>query len=103
MSRGSRKYLMEEEIEALRRVLERFRHKYVRDCLMFEILLVTGIRQQELLNLRKQDLNPAHQAIFVGALKGGVARELPLSEDLFGRLADYSSKFDPEELIFKIK
>jgi integrase/recombinase XerC len=80
------KYLLEPEVERLQYILESFKDKDSRNCTLLWTLLHTGGRAQEVLNLRKEDLNTYEQSVFIKGLKGSNDRELPLPGWLFQRL-----------------
>jgi integrase/recombinase XerC len=80
------KYLLEPEVERLQYILESFKDKDSRNCTLLWTLLHTGGRAQEVLNLRKEDLNTYEQSVFIKGLKGSNDRELPLPAWLFQRL-----------------
>jgi integrase/recombinase XerC len=80
------KYLLEPEVERLQYILDSFKDKDSRNCTLLWTLLHTGGRAQEVLNLRKEDLNTYEQSIFIKGLKGSNDRELPLPDWLFQRL-----------------
>ena len=87
------KFLSDEERKYLASLIERyhesdnpFRKTSFRDSLLIEVAMKTGIRAQELLNLRKEDLLLKNKTLFIRALKHGVNREMPLDFQLFQRL-----------------
>ena len=80
------KYLLEPEIERLHSILQSFRDKDPRNCTMLWLLLNTGARAQEVLNLKAEDLNTFDQSVFIRGIKGSNDRELPLPSWLFERL-----------------
>lgn len=80
------KYLLDPEVERLQSILQSFKDRDARNCTLFWLLLHTGARAQEILNLRKEDLNTFDQTVFIRGLKGSSDRELPLPEWLFQRL-----------------
>jgi integrase/recombinase XerC len=80
------KYLLEPEVERLQYILDSFKDKDSRNCTLLWTLLHTGGRAQEVLNLRKEDLNTYEQSVFIKGLKGSNDRELPLPDWLFQRL-----------------
>lgn len=86
------KYLIEPELEHLENLLARFVDTKERDCLLITLALKTGARAQELLNIRKVDLNSFDQTVFIRGLKGSNDRELPLASPLFDRLNRFASK-----------
>lgn len=95
------KYLLEPEVEALQELLKRFKEKNPRDTLMIELALRTGARAQELLNLRKSDLNSYDETIFIKGIKGSSDREIPIHRELFERVMSVASQ-TPGEKIFDI-
>lgn len=80
------KYLLDPEVERLEYILETFKHKDTRNCTLLWLLLKTGARAQEILNLRIDDLNTYEEAVFIRGLKGSNDREIPLPGWLFKRL-----------------
>lgn len=80
------KYLLTPEREKLESLIQTYVDKSPRDCLLLWTALKTGARAQEILNLRKVDLNPYDQSVFIAGIKGSNDRELPLKQDLFVRL-----------------
>jgi len=95
------KYLLDPEAEKLEHILLDFYQDDPRNCLLLSLLLRTGARVSEVLNLRKQDLNPFEHTVFIRGLKGSNDRELPLHEDFFKQLYTYASA-QPEEQFFNI-
>lgn len=95
------KYLLEPEMDRLRKILVDFQDKDPRNCLMIWIALRTGARAQEILNIRKSDLNAYDESIFIRGIKGSNDREIPVHSDLFRRLERYASQ-QTIELLFPI-
>ncbi|MBK9294036.1 MAG: site-specific integrase [Oligoflexia bacterium] len=95
------KYLLDPELESLEALLERFSIKESRNTLLIELALKTGARAQEILNLKKSDLNAFERTIFIKGLKGSSDREIPLSNKLFEKLLEYAQK-SPTDKIFNI-
>lgn len=54
-----------------------------RDSLLLRLLLETGARATEILNVRVSDLSEVDQTVFIKGIKGSNDREIPLSSDLF--------------------
>lgn len=77
------KYLTPEEEADLRRLLPKLSE---RDELYFLVLLETGARLSEGLNIRSIDLISARCSVFIRGLKGSSDREIALRPDLFNRL-----------------
>lgn len=95
------KYLLAPESERLRKILTDFQDKDPRNCLLIWVALRTGARAQEVLNLKKVDLNPYDETVFIRGLKNSNDREIPLHSDLFKRLHRFSEQ-QPGSSIFPI-
>lgn len=95
------KYLLQPEVERLEKVLESFIESSPRDCLILSLALRTGARAQEILNLKKSDLNPYDQTVFIRGIKGSNDREIPLRSDLFQRLSRFAQA-QTGDLVFDI-
>lgn len=85
-SLNKNKYLLPPEVERLERLLGDYMDRDARNTLLLMVALRTGGRAQEVLNLRKSDLNPYDETVFIRGLKGSNDREIPLPRDLFGKL-----------------
>lgn len=96
------KFLLPSELALVRSTLDRFRVKDPRNVLMFDILLATGARSSEMLNLRASDLNPEAETLFFRGLKGSRDRNVPVSPDLFKRVASHASSLHPSDCLFNI-
>lgn len=81
------KYLNDEEAAELTRVLRSYPG---RDSTLLLLLLHTGGRAQEILNLRPEDLNTSDQSVFIRGLKDSNDREIPLSSWLFNLVLEES-------------
>jgi integrase len=92
------KYLLPPEVERLETILKSYLDKDERDCLLLTLALKTGGRAQELLNLRKVDLNAYDETIFIRGIKGSNDREIPLKSDLFNRLNRFAQKQETEQV-----
>lgn len=86
------KYLLDPEIERLEHILESFKLKDSRNCTLLWTLLNTGGRAQEILNLRKEDLNSHDESVFIRGIKGSNDREIPVPSWLFKRLSSEAGK-----------
>lgn len=93
------KFLQDEELVNLERILSN--NKTERNALMLELLLRTGARAQELLNVTKSDINDYDKTITIKGLKGSDDREIPLPRELFFRLTRHSESIDGN-LVFPI-
>ncbi|MCB0393919.1 MAG: tyrosine-type recombinase/integrase, partial [Bdellovibrionales bacterium] len=100
-SLNKNKYLLEPEAEKLEEILEKFFDTNERDTLILNLALKTGARAQEVLNLKKSDLNPYDKTVFINGIKGSNDREIPLPPRLFDRLHRWSSR-QPGDRVFEI-
>lgn len=80
------KYLTDPEHDHLESLLARLAKFNHRDTLMIELLLKTGARQGELLNLTPLHIDQHNKAILIRGSKGSADREIPLSNRLFEQL-----------------
>ena len=101
-SLNKNKYLLDPEYDHLEMLLTRYRREEPRNCLAIHLALKTGARAQELLNVKKSDLNPYDQSVFITGLKGSDDRELPIEPSLFEQVEEYAHKKKPEEFLFDI-
>lgn len=92
------KYLLAPELERLETIIKSFYDKDPRNCLIIHLALHTGGRAQEILNLKKEDLNQYDESIFIRGIKGSNDREIPLRKELFRRLYNYSQNLDGVQL-----
>ncbi len=83
------KYLLPNELESLEQLLGRQLDREPRNCLILLLALKTGARAQEVLNLRKSNLNQYENSIFIQGIKGSNDREIPLHAALFRKLVNY--------------
>jgi len=88
------KYLLDPEFERLQYILTSFQDKDPRNCTLLWLLMHTGARAQEVLNLRLEDLNSYEETVFLRGLKGSSDRELPLPTWLFERVLKESTRAD---------
>lgn len=86
------KYLLDPEWERLEYILESFQDKDPRNCHLLWLLLKTGARAQEILNLRPEDLNAYEESVFIRGIKGSNDREIPIPSWLFKRLIRESER-----------
>lgn len=96
------KFLSKAEYNALELTLTSSLEKHPRDVLMLLTLMNTGARPTELLNLRKMDLSPENNSVFIRGLKGSRDREIPLPPFLFQKLDLLAAMAPPEQHIFLI-
>jgi len=97
------KYLVQNELVELKRILDLFREKDLRNTLLIEVALNSGARATELLNLRWIDLDDYENTIFIRGLKGSNDREIPLKKTLYNNLKKLHKPHDKaHESVFKI-
>jgi integrase/recombinase XerC len=92
------KYLLPPELDRLRYILKSFSKTDLRNTLMIETALLTGGRAQEILNLRKVDLNSYDQTIYIRGIKGSNDREIPVPQMFFDSLMRYATQVKGEIL-----
>ncbi len=100
-SLNKNKYLLEPELEKLNSLLDSYMDTDTRNCLLLRLALKTGARAQELLNLKKVDINTYEESILIRGIKGSNDREIPLKNDVFRLLKKYSDQQDTQ-LLFPI-
>jgi site-specific recombinase XerD len=61
----------------------------LRDRAMVEAMLLGGLRRNETLGLRLEDLKPGERRLFVAEGKGGHSRLIPISDRFFATVARY--------------
>lgn len=93
------KFLNDEEISHLEALIER---NDDRDSLLIALGLYTGGRAQEILNIKKKDLNFHDRSVLIHGLKNSRNREIPLSRKLFSRLAVFVENKQQDDLVFDI-
>lgn len=98
---NKRKYLTEDELVVVEHTLSRYRLRDVRNVLMIDLLLYSGLRAGELLSIRKSDLQ-ANRLLLVKTTKMGQERELPLRQDIYERLVEYAKDKSWNEYLFPI-
>lgn len=90
------KYLLENELLELERVLRMFKEKSIRDTCLIESAFKTGARATELLNITWKDLDTTEQTIFIKGLKGSNDREIPVKKELFNRILSIKELHDSD-------
>ncbi len=80
------KFLTELELSELKDALKQDRERFPRNAALLELMLKTGARPQEALNIQPQDLNSEFNTVFIKGLKGSKDREIPIKQDLFIRI-----------------
>ena len=97
-------YTEDNDIEKLFGAIENKRsHKgcIVRDLLLVELALKTGMRRSELANLVAKDIHQDFLMVRKG--KGSKDRVIPLVPSIAERLRNFSSNMKPEEKVFQLK
>ena len=95
------KYLLDPELEKLNSLLDTYMESDLRNCLLIKLALKTGARAQELLQLKKVDINFYEESIFIRGIKGSNDREIPIKSDLFRLLRRYAENVN-SQLLFPI-
>lgn len=97
------KYLLQNELIELKRILGLFKEKDLRNTCLIEAALNTGARASELLNLRWMDLDDTECTLFIRGLKGSNDREIPIKKALYASLKSLKEPHEkPEHFVFKI-
>lgn len=92
------KYLLDPELEKLNSLLDSYMDQDFRNCLLLKIALKTGARAQELLNLKKSDINIYEESILIKGIKGSNDREIPIKADVFRLLKRYADSQETQVL-----
>ena len=96
------KFLNDMEYDRFSQNLTRWADRSPRNTLIFSLLLNTGARPQELLNLTTKDLVYESSGVFIRGLKGSNSRTIPLSPDLWKRLLFFARTAGPDGFLFPI-
>lgn len=94
------KFLTETEIEKLFAAIDTSKPKGTRDYTMLYLMLMTGMRVSELLNLRISDVDFQNSYIIVRMGKGRKDRIIPLNKNVKELLYNYIKTFKPENGLF---
>lgn len=81
------KYLLEPEMRMLQETLERNKEADARNCTVLWLLLHTGARATEILNVTAGDINHPERSVLLRGIKGSNDREIPLPLWLYQRVA----------------
>lgn len=83
-------YLREDEVYRLLNAVNQAKHCFAkRDRALIKLLLTTGIRRSELINLNWEDINFKEKTLTVRQGKGKKDRIIPLKEEVLQDLWDY--------------
>lgn len=100
------KFLNEAEVLTLTTQLNEFlkdkETSHYRDAMVIMLALSTGGRAQEVLNIRKCDLDSHNKTVFLRGLKGSNDREIPLQPAFFQKLWTFVLDKTDEETLFNI-
>jgi len=96
------KYLDQDEQTQLEAICEDFRKRSPRDTTMILLMLRTGARPQELLNLTWSDIYWKENKVFIKTMKGGRDRIVFVGNDILARLRALGQG-KPEDRLFDIK
>lgn len=88
------KHLSVEEEKSLRASLAKHRDSDLRDTTMLLLMLICGLRAQEVLNLKKEDFNFTDKSVFVRTIKKGRHRSIPLPDGLVFRFKELFENID---------
>lgn len=80
------KFLSEEEFTQLRTILSKLQAKEPRNTALLELMIATGARCGEILQLTKGDLNAVDCSVYIRGTKNSRDREIPIPRDLFHRI-----------------
>lgn len=98
------KYLVETEQAHLEALLAVHRFTDARNTTMLFMMLKTGARPQELLNLTWADIDWNAKTVFIKTIKGGRPRLIPMVPILCERLREWTwIDAKPDERLFKIE
>lgn len=97
-SLNKNKYLLAEELSSFEKLLQKNLENDPRNCLVLLMLLKTGARAQEVLNLKISSLNIYDESVLIIGLKGSNDREIPIASVLFKKLLHYSKSLKTDEL-----
>lgn len=96
------KYLLPPEVERLEHLLRSHLRSDTRNCTLLFVLLHTGARATEVLNLKCEDLNIFEQTLFLKGIKGSNDRELPLRPEIFSEVESLAKDRPGSEHLFPI-
>jgi integrase/recombinase XerC len=97
-SLNKNKYLLDPELEKLNSLIDSYMDSDTRNCLLLKLALKTGARAQELLNLKKMDINIYEESILIHGIKGSNDREIPLQSHVFRLLKIYAENLESQVL-----
>lgn len=100
------KFLSESELSNLETSLKPFwqddKCDEHRDALLIMLILKTGARAQEALNVTKADLNPEDKTVLIRGIKNSKDREIPLPPHFFAKLWAFVEHGENEQRVFLI-
>ena len=96
------KILSEKEQAQFLRIIDGIKDTHRRDFLILKLLLKTGARCSEILEISLTDLNKENKSVFISGLKGSNSREIPLEPRFFNELYSYAFENTSTGTIFDI-
>lgn len=87
-------YLEKPHVDAMLQVAAA---RSTRDYLMLRVLWRTGVRLDELRNIRPRDIKPHNKVVNIVKAKGGKMRRVPFDAETIGLLRDYAIANDINE------
>lgn len=96
------KFLSDEEYDRLHATLDKFQDKHPRDVAMLFLVMYTGARASEVRAVRKCDLNPSTQTVFIKGLKHSRDRDVPIPTWLFAKLQSIALPLALNDRLFPI-
>jgi site-specific recombinase XerD len=90
------KVLSKHEAHALINALKNQKHR-----MLLTLAYVTGLRRSELLNLTFKNIDSSRSVIRVTHGKGNKSREIPVPEELIGKLRIYYKNYRPRTFLFE--
>lgn len=100
MKLSKAKFLTQEEHDQLQKILWKYEKSNFRDATLIWMLIHTGARVSEILNIKVKDLYRSGMIVQIFGLKNSNDRELPLSPFLFNRMIVLSAGLGEEDRIF---
>lgn len=94
------KFLTDEERSKFETVLFKFIEKDRVHVTALLVALHTGARATEVLNLRKQDLDPNSRSLFIKGLKNSNDGEMPINDKIWAIVECLAKDLKPDELLF---
>lgn len=91
---NAQKFLNDAELNTLTSALEKYGPEDERNYLLLQLLLKTGARAQEALNVLTSDLDDSSKTVLIRGIKGSADREIPLTPKLYAQLKKHAAGRD---------